>query len=117
MGSSILFGIGMVSIATLIGSIGAILFKLSSSHLHRNIFGILKKPIFYFGILLYGLSALIFVYALKFGDLSTLYPVVGLSYIWVSLLSIKYLGEKMNNYKWFGIFLIILGVIFIGIGS
>ena len=36
---------------------------------------------------------------LKGGDLSILYPFVALTYIWVSLLSVKFLGEKMNLIK------------------
>jgi uncharacterized membrane protein len=60
---------------------------------------------------------LLFIPALKGGDLSVLYPFVALAYIWVSLLSVKFLGEKMNKFKWLGIALIIIGVSFIGIGS
>ena len=77
----------------------------------------MKNVGFYSGAILYGLSALIFVYGLKFGELSALYPVVALSYIWVSLLSIKLLGEKMNGYRWLGIFLILVAVVFVGIGG
>jgi len=117
MDPGLLFGMGITALATIMGSIGALLFKKSSNHLGGGIFTLLKKPAFYIGFILYGLSALMFVYALRFGDLSALYPVGGLNYIWVSLLSIKYLGESMNKYKWLGVFLIILGVVFIGVGS
>ena len=64
------------------------------------------------GLILNGISALTYVYALKFGDLSVLYPVAGLSYIWISIISMKYLGEKMNGYKWLGVSLIVLGVVY-----
>jgi len=30
---------------------------------------------------------------------------------------VKYLGEKMNTYKWIGIVTIIVGVALIGVGS
>ncbi len=63
--------------------------------------------------MLYGVSAVIYVWALKYGRLSLLYPITSLSYVWVSLLSVKFLKENMNNYKWIGISLIILGVILI----
>jgi len=33
--------------------------------------------------------------------------------VWVSFLSIKFLNERMNSYKWVGIVLIIAGVFFI----
>jgi len=60
---------------------------------------------------------MIFIPALRGGDLSVLYPFVSLSYIWVMLLSIKMLGEKMTKLKWLGILLIISGVSLIGLGS
>ena len=115
--SNLLFGMAIMTIATLVGSSGALFFKLTSSKVEKNIFKLLKVPSLYFGFLFYGLSALIFVYGLRFGDLSALYPVAGLSYVWVSLLSVKFLKEKMNGYKWLGIGLILLGVAFIGFGA
>ena len=69
------------------------------------------------GVILYALGTIFFIPALKGGDLSVLYPFVALGYIWVSLLSVKFLGEKMNKFKWIGISLIIIGVTFIGLGS
>ena len=51
------------------------------------------------------------------GDVSVLYPIVATSYIWVSFLSIYFLNEAMNFFKWLGIFTIILGIALIGYGS
>ena len=68
------------------------------------------------GVALYGAGTVLFIPALKGGDLSVLYPFVALVYIWVSLLSVKFLGEKMNKFKWAGVALIIIGVTFIGLG-
>ena len=69
-----------------------------------------------FGLGLYGISYLLVIPAFKGGDLSILYPLVSLSYIWVCLFSVKFLNEKMNTVKWAGIALIIVGVSFIGLG-
>ena len=66
---------------------------------------------------MYAVGTILFIPALKGGDLSILYPFVALAYVWVSLLSVKFLGEKMNLVKWIGIALIIIGVSLIGIGS
>tara|TARA_Y100000310_G_C20563944_1_gene754507 strand:+ start:702 stop:1055 length:354 start_codon:yes stop_codon:yes gene_type:complete len=117
MESNLYLGIGLVALSTMIGASGALFFKHTSKHVHRNIFTVLKVPALYYGFLIYGFSALIFVYALKFGDLSVLYPVASLSYIWITLLSIKFLKEKMNDIKWFGILLIMIGVVLIGLGA
>lgn len=115
--NDLMYGICLVLIATLIGALSAVMFKFASKELEKGLSNFFKNIKLYIGIILYGISALIFVFALKFGDLSALYPVVALSYIWVSLLSIKFLNEKMTTYKWLGIILIIIGVVFIGIGA
>jgi multidrug transporter EmrE-like cation transporter len=117
MENNLLLGISLVILATLIGSVGALFFKYVSEHVHRNFLTLFKEPSLYIGVFFYGLSVPVFVFALKFGELSTLYPVAGLSYIWISLLSIKFLKEKMNDIKWFGILLILAGVALIGISG
>ena len=117
MVKELFIGMSIVTIGTLIGSVGALLFKLASKKMNQNIFQFLKTPCFYGGASLHGLSALLFVYALKFGDLSALYPLVSLAYIWTILLSLWFLKEKINNYKWIGIFLIVIGIIFISVGA
>jgi len=120
MGSEIILGMGITVLATMMGASGALLFKLAvrkSLHRYNNLFNLFQDYLLYGGMLLYGISALLFVYALKFGDLSTLYSLVSLSYLWITLLSIIFLKEKMNAYKCLGITLIILAVIFIGLGA
>jgi len=110
-------GISLTVFATLIGSAGALFFKYTSATINKKFIDLLKNHYLYLGFLLYGVSSLIFVFSLKFGDLSTLYPIAGLSYVWISLLSIKFLKEKMNDLKWFGVIMIILGVILISFGA
>ena len=107
----------LVMLATLIGAFGPILLKKASAKKLSSFGSLLSNHELMGGVALYGISTAIFIPALKGGDLSVLYPFVALTYIWVSLLSVKFLGEKMNRYKWIGIALIIIGVSFIGIGS
>lgn len=112
-----LSAIGLVLIATFIGAFGALFLKYGAEKMTR------KSKLSFFntqlliGVLLYGLSSVFFLLALKNGELSVLYPITSLSYIWISLLSIKMLGEKMNFFKWLGITAILLGVSLIGFGS
>jgi len=65
------------------------------------------------GFFLYGVSAVLFLFALRQSNLSVLYPVVATSYIWVALFSKFFLHEEFGVFKWFGIFFIILGVFII----
>ena len=112
-----LWAIGMVILATIVGALGPIMLKKASAKKLSSIKSLAKNYPLFAGIIFYGLGTILFIPALKGGDLSVLYPFVALIYIWVSLLSVKFLGEKMSKFKWFGIALIILGVTFIGLGS
>lgn len=112
-----LWSIGLVVMATLVGAFGPILLKKASAKSLSNISSLMTNYHLFGGVVLYAFGIIFFIPALKAGDLSVLYPFVALSYIWVSLLSVKFLGEKMNKFKWIGIALIILGVSFIGLGS
>lgn len=119
-----LWAIGLVILGTLIGSWGPILFKKGSKTFTMDPRKIFKNPLIlltnYYvigGCVLYAISAFIFIPALRGGELSVLYPLVSLTYVWVALLSMKLLGERMNPTKWAGILFIIIGVSLIGIGS
>jgi uncharacterized membrane protein len=101
--------------ATSLGAIGAFFLKLGS-----NKFYIKFSPKFFselfanhkllLGIMFYAISTVCFVLALKRGELSVVYPLTSISYIFISLLSVRFLKERMNIYKIFGIVFIILGV-------
>jgi len=111
------FAIGLVLIATFIGAFGALFLKYGAEKMTRKSKLSFLNTRLLFGIMLYVLSSVFFLIALKNGELSVLYPITSLSYVWISLLSIKLLGEKMNFFKWLGISAILLGVSLIGFGS
>ena len=112
-----LWAIGLVIAATFVGAFGPILLKKASAKKLSKISSLITNYHLMGGVALYGIGTVLFIPALKGGDLSVLYPFVSLIYVWVSLLSVKFLGEKMNLLKWIGVSLIIIGVSFIGIGS
>lgn len=112
-----LWAIGLVLLACLLGSFGPIMLKKASGKLSFKIKEIIKNYYLISGFLFYGIGTVLFIPALKGGELSVLYPLVATVYIWVSLWSVKFLKEKMNKYKWTGILLIMVGVVFIGMGA
>ena len=112
-----LIAVILVLLVAFIGAIASLFFKLGSAKLSKNLIKIIKNKEIIIALSLYIITIPIYVIALKKGDLSLLYPVISTTYIWVSLLSMYFLKEKMNKYKWLGIFLIISGVILIGVGS
>lgn len=93
----------------ILGSIGSLFLKKGSKKFTLNLKKLIRNKEIIFGLLLFITSTAFYVPALKFGNLSIVYPLTSLSYVIISLLSVKYLGEKMNHFKWIGIIFIIIG--------
>ena len=62
------------------------------------------------GLACYGISTILLVLALRYGELSVLYPIIALTYVWVAILSVGFLGESVNVFKLLGLLFIVLGV-------
>src|SRR5580698_8705673 len=62
-------------------------------------------------------NALLLILALRDGELSMLYPIIALTYVWVNLLSMYFFNEHMNIWKALGIALVIGGVALLGRAS
>jgi len=69
------------------------------------------------GYSLHACNALLLILALRDGELSMLYPIIALTYVWVNLLSMYFFGDHMNFWKGFGILLVISGVGLLGRAS
>jgi drug/metabolite transporter (DMT)-like permease len=106
-----------VLIASFIGGFGALFFKMAADKLRFNFWKIIRNKWLLAGVCAYGISTIIFIIALKYGELSVLYPLVSMTYIWVILFSIKFLNEKINSRKLIGIFFILAGIALLGLGS
>ncbi len=66
------------------------------------------------GYAFYGVSTILLVLALRHGELSLLYPVIALTFVWVTILSVLIFHDSMNPLKLAGITTIILGVAILG---
>lgn len=80
----------------------------------RYALGIVTNVPLFVGYALYGINVFLMAVALKGRELSRLYPIIALTYVWVTLLSITVLGEHMNPYRAAGIALIVSGVSVLG---
>lgn len=69
------------------------------------------------GFCAHSMNALLLILALRDGELSMLFPIISLSYVWVSLLSMYFFHEPMNLWKAVGILLVISGVALLGRAS
>ncbi len=112
-----LWAMGLVLLSATLGSFGPLFLKKASLKLTFNLKNILTNHNLIIGLLFYALGTILFIPALKGGELSVLYPLIALVYVWVSLLSVKFLGEKMTKLKWLGVALILTGVTVIGLGA
>jgi len=108
-----LLAIGIMVVSTVCAALGQMGLKFGSMRLKKTITGVLRNYALLAGFFFYGLSTILTVIALRGNELSVLYPIASLNYVWVSFLSMKYLNEKMNAYKIAGILAIIMGVIII----
>ncbi|MBD3261579.1 MAG: multidrug transporter [Candidatus Altiarchaeales archaeon] len=107
----------LVVFGTLLGAVGAVYFKKASCKLKPSFSVLIANHELFLGFFFYGVSALVYIVAVRGGELSVIYPLVSTSYIWVCLLSVRVLGEQMNTVKWLGVLLIIAGVSVIGLGA
>jgi drug/metabolite transporter (DMT)-like permease len=110
--------VGLVFCCTILGAAAQVLMKTGANHLsHPGLIGMATNLPLMAGYCLYGLSTLLLVLALKDGELSLLYPVIALTYVWVTVLSFLIFHEDINVWKLLGIVLIVSGVAVLGKGG
>ena len=104
---------------TVLAATAQVLFKFGTVRLNHNpsLIGVLTNFPLIGGLALYGVGSAMMVIALRHGELSFLYPLISLSYVWVAILSVLIFQETMNPYKIAGISVIIAGVAVMGNGA
>ena len=96
--------------AAFIGALGQIEIKKGSSQIPFKVHELFSNTHLIIGLFLYAACTLIYVYALSFGEVGVLYPILATSYIWVGLLASIFLGEGFMPINWAGMLLIMVGV-------
>lgn len=86
------------------------MFKLGSESISISLLNCITNLKLIVGMIIYTAGAILFIVALKYGNLSILYPVIVTSFIWVSILSVKILGEPFSPIKWLALVLLIVAV-------
>ena len=103
----------LMVVATLLGAFGSLYLKMGSRHLERGVKNLIFNKMLIAGAVLFTASALLVVIALKFGDLSKVFPMTALTYVWVAILSWRFLKEKMSREKLAAFVLIVVGIFFV----
>lgn len=111
------WAMGLTVCATLVGASASLFLKIGADRSSRKLLEIVMNPWILIGIFLFLMSTPFFLIALRGGELSSLYPMLSLSYVWVILLSKLILGERININKVLNIALIMTGVILVGISG
>jgi multidrug transporter EmrE-like cation transporter len=106
-----------VAAGAFIGSFGAVGLKAGARRLEKTIPGLLTNWRLAGGIIAYLLSSVFFVRGLQKGELSVLYPIVSIGYLWTLLWSRVFFGERVTRAKVIGVALILCGVALLGFGG
>jgi drug/metabolite transporter (DMT)-like permease len=112
----------IVLACTLLVAAAQYLIKLGANHLSHagllaTLIGIFTIPQLFAGYCLYGVFTVMFVYALRDGELSILYPLIALSYVWVTITAVVAFHDTMNPLKLAGLAVIVAGVAVLGWGG
>jgi drug/metabolite transporter (DMT)-like permease len=102
--------------ASVVGSFGAVFLKMGAERLTSSRFSFLNSRLA-LGVALYLGSSALYGLGIREGELSVLYPMVSLGYIWTLFWSRLFFKEPFTPNKFAGLGLILLGVFLVGLGS
>jgi drug/metabolite transporter (DMT)-like permease len=117
--------IGLILTSVVLAGFAQITLKAGVNHvtdasgggeLHMNaqsLRSLLSSPIVWGGLVLFGLSAIVWLFALSRASLSFAYPFAALSYVLIVLFSILVLHETVPPIRWFGVAFIVTGILLV----
>ena len=107
----------LVLLASFIGSFGAVLLKAGAGRLHRNLSSVVFNYPLAGGVFLFLLSSYFFVLGVRKGELTVLYPMVSLGYVWTLFWSRLFFGEPFTREKFLGLGMILTGIVMLAVGG
>ncbi len=106
----------LVLMASFIGSFGAVFLKLGAERLRYGLRHIVSWQAFT-GVVLFLISSGFFYKGIKIGELSVLYPMLSLGYVWTLLWSRLFFREPVTAPKFLALGLILSGIVLINLGA
>lgn len=107
----------LVTIGSFIGSFGAVFLKAGAARLRMDVRSVLTNWPLLAGVVTFLSSSIFFMLGLKHGELSLLYPLVSVGYIWTLLWSRLFFNEPFTKVKLLGVGMILFGVALVGFGT
>lgn len=119
-----MFAIGLVLVCVVFGAMGQISMKAGMRQVQQiNGFSDLMNPSTMMqifgnvyvmgGLVLYMVSAFLWLGALSTLDVSSMYPLLSLAYVVTAVFAVTFLGEVITLSKWAGIALVVIGCVLI----
>jgi multidrug transporter EmrE-like cation transporter len=102
---------------SIVGSLGAVGLKAGAQHVEMNFRSLATNWRLATGLGLYLLSTVFFIRGLKNGELSLLYPMVSVGYVWTLIWAKVFFGEQITRSKIIGLILILGGVAQLGLDA
>ena len=103
----------LVVVGSFIGSFGAVLLKAGAGRLERTVQSVVTNWQLGLGAFAYLLSSVFFVLGNTKGELTILYPLVSLGYLWTLLWAKLFFDEPLTRFKFIGLGMILVGVCFL----
>jgi undecaprenyl phosphate-alpha-L-ara4N flippase subunit ArnE len=107
----------LVLFASFLGSFGAVFLKAGASRLHRQVASLVFNWRLAFGVGMFLFSFIFYFLGIRDGELSVLYPMVSLGYLWTLVWSRLFFGEPTTPRKLAGVGLIICGIVVLNLGN
>jgi drug/metabolite transporter (DMT)-like permease len=107
----------LVLVSSFIGSFGAVFLKLGAEQMHGGLARLLSNYWLATGIALYLLSSVFYAMGVSQGELTVLYPMISLGYIWAMVWARIFFKEAFTLSKVAGLALIVFGVALINFGN
>ncbi|MGA2157159.1 MAG: EamA family transporter [Bryobacteraceae bacterium] len=105
----------LVLFGSVVGSFGAVFLKLGAVRL-TGIMSLLNWRLA-LGVALYLASSVFYAFGIRHGQLSVLFPMVAVGYIWTLLWARLFFHERFTRSKLLGLGLVLGGVVLVGLGS
>jgi len=107
----------LVLVGSFIGSFGAVFLKAGAGKLHRDLRTLIFNWRLAAGVAMFLLSSFFFVLGVRKGELTILYPMVSLGYVWTLFWSRLFFKEPFTRYKLLGLALILAGIVVLNLGN
>lgn len=106
----------LVFAASVVGSFGAVFLKLGAARINKSLLSFFNSRLA-LGVALFLGSSVFYTLGIKGGQLSILYPMVSLGYLWTLLWARLFFKEAFTVQKFVGLGLILVGVFLVGMGA